>query len=269
MTVDTIMELINTYRYGDITGVDRISANVILSARRMNAVDVDTLLNYIKAVTRNSNSAHVIFLSLTRISKPSIEQMAASEFCGDNSFPNYSEQLNELHDFIVTGNGQRFLTANNLNVYTRLYHVGATVYCERKQLVLYHLRQVEVDYLRFMFGQDYIASLVYPTNISCAELAYAYSHPTALQFGRSANLFTTVRACNDFHPAPDPDIVDYSIGKITTGTLITLVIRNLGKWAYKDIVNIGCVLFGQNIDNPIVTKIDNYRVVVYIEEVCT
>lgn len=266
MNVKQIRELINEYRCKEPTGLDSVSAAVVRGYKRMRVTEAEQLLSYIDAVcVTSSKSAHILFIQLTEQPYPELEKLAQSRFRIGYGYDSYTSAIADLYDYNVSGDGDRFLVVNDLNVYTKLFKLSDSIYCKQNSLQLYNFKPVAIHYMRMLFGEDYIKDITYPNDMSCAELVFAYNNPSKLQFENGDSVVTVVHKCKDFKPMSNPNIVDYSIGTITTGTIVTITARKGANLSVADLESAVETLIGKPVKEYTVQKLDKYRLAVFIK----
>lgn len=266
MNVKQMRDLIYQYRCKDPIGLDSVSVAIIRGYKRMRVTEAEQLLSYIDAVCiTSSRSAHILFIQLTEQPYPTFEQFEKSKFRIGYGYDMYTSAIYDLYNYDVSGDGNRFLTVNELDVYTKLYKISDAVYCTRNSLRLYKFQPVAIHYMRMLYGEEYIKDISYPNDVSCAELAFIYNNPTKVEFSNGDSLTLAVRQCKDFHPLRNPYIVDYSIGYITTGKVITITARKGANLSVNDLTEALDTILQEHVEKFTVQQLDRHRIAIFIE----
>lgn len=265
MNVQQIRKLTKEYRFKSTNGLDALSVNVINAYRRTKVTEAEQLLTYIDAIcVSSSKSSDLLFVKLCYQEYPDMEHWAENKFYISDNLKRYTDALYELYQFDMSGDGNRFTVVNDLNVYTKLFKISDDIYCTRSDLVLKKLRPVDVNYLRMLFGKDYIKSIVYPNDMCCAELAFAYKHPSYLVYENDDRLIKIVHECKQFTAPPDNHIIDYSSQTVNGGILVNMTVHNLEEFSSDAIVSVVETILSRKVTQCNVTVLNKYRIAVFV-----
>lgn len=265
MTVSNIRKLYEDYRKGNLSRMDSISYSVIKAYKRGRLTEVDTLLKYIDAVCVSSGrSAHLLFLELLNQKNPTMEGWSKNHFYINSKYSKYTDALFSLYLLDSTGEGNKFLSNLNLNVYTPLLHIGSDVYYVRKSNRVYRISEDVAMYAKYLFSNNYITSVCIPKDLTSLELSYLVKNYTKLEFESGEDLYSVVHRCTDFKPMSNGCISDYSLTYSSLGVTISLVLL---KGTPMDDLNIPILLEDLNLRDYVVnqiSRIDDYRASIFI-----
>lgn len=270
MLVKEMSKIIEENWFTKAPSLDKVSAEVIIAARRGSVTTVTELLKYIDAVcATSSKSAHVLFIKLMNQLKPEFSYWSSNKFFIDNSLKKYTDALYNLYLLDESGAGSNYVVANGLNVYTKLFHVYNNLYINASQpYTLYDIDENHTMYIRYLFGTGYIKELTYPSETVNYDMAWLFNHKNIVLPKSPILLVDITTAYDDYKPLSDNRIINYCKTDVSNGVIITLVHKakvNIKDLPIAKLIHEAYAIVAKGFK---IKEIDNYRLNIFIPNEC-